>query len=65
MNVGLLGLGNWEASLALTDLVIITFFPFIAETSLSTMPLQEIMWNLSVSITSRICSVFLGNSSLV
>ena len=33
MNVGLLGLGNREASLALTDLVIITFFPFMGETS--------------------------------
>jgi hypothetical protein len=43
VNVGLLGLGNREASLALTDLVIITFFPFMGETSLSTMPLQEIM----------------------
>jgi hypothetical protein len=46
ISTGLLGLGNREASLALTDLVIVTFFPFIGETSLSTMPLQEIMWNL-------------------
>jgi hypothetical protein len=35
ISTGLLGLGNREASLALTDLVIITFFPFIDETSLS------------------------------